>query len=284
MCIRLVILGLVLSLGGCGVPHPRAEGPAPYRIEFDNRVRWTEGHEGIDPDLPGYHVTGDIARLILHPAGPPPPNGLVLAITPSSGMRPLLERFQIATADLEIDTTLVEAVPVETVRDRRTGALARPLLAGSTNPLAVVLHLVVVLFSSYCKLKIFSIPITAFYRTIPLASGVEIPLNGRRARRNPHRSGERPSAQPHEVEQFGAAHPSFCPMLGFCSPWRIKGLWAVWPSIQDKMNPFVLCTVQRFNRYWRAGKQRNPPHQVCLLPMRKRLGLHRLHWPKTGSH
>lgn len=119
--IPLVILGLALSLGGCGVLPARAEGPAPYRIEFDNRVRWTEGHEGFDPDLPGYHVTGDIARLILHPTGHPPPEGLVLAITPSPGMRPMLERFQVATAAIEIDTTLVEAVQVETVRDRRTG-------------------------------------------------------------------------------------------------------------------------------------------------------------------
>jgi hypothetical protein len=121
MRIPLVILGLALSLGGCGVPHARAEGPAPYRIVFDNRVQWTEGHEGFDPDLPGYHVTGDIARLILHPTNHPPPPTLVLAITPSPGMRPMLERFQVATADVEIDTTSVEVVRVESVRDRRTG-------------------------------------------------------------------------------------------------------------------------------------------------------------------
>jgi hypothetical protein len=118
---RLVILWPALWVGGCGAPPVHAEGHAPYRMEFGNRVRWTEGHEGFDPDLPGYHVTGDIGTLILHPTGPPPPEGLVLAITPAPGMRPMLESFRVATAAIEIDTALVDAIKFESVRDRRTG-------------------------------------------------------------------------------------------------------------------------------------------------------------------
>jgi hypothetical protein len=121
MRILTVILWLALWVGGGGDPPVRAEDRAPYRIEFGNRARWTEGHEGFDPNLPGYHVTGDIASLTLHPTGHPPPERLILVITPAPGMRPMLESFKVSTADIEIDTTLVEAVQIEFVRDQRTG-------------------------------------------------------------------------------------------------------------------------------------------------------------------
>ena len=52
---------------------------------------------------------------------------------------------------------------------------------------------------------------------------------------------------------------------------------------RDRSARPVSSTV-RFNGYWRAGKQRNSPHQVCLPLMLKRLGPYRLRWPKTDSH
>jgi hypothetical protein len=47
----------------------------------------------IDPDLPGYHVTGDIASIVLRPQLSLLPDKIVVAITTSPGMRPMLEDF-----------------------------------------------------------------------------------------------------------------------------------------------------------------------------------------------
>jgi hypothetical protein len=115
MRITLVIIAMALLLGGCSTPGVNSGGPAPFRIEFGERVSWTEGHEGFDPTLPGYHVTGDIASIVLHPTGHNPPETLILAITTSPGMRPMLEGFKVFTSDTEIDTALFDGLDYESV-------------------------------------------------------------------------------------------------------------------------------------------------------------------------
>ena len=97
----------------------------PFRIEFGKSAKWTEGHAGFDPDLPGYHVTGEIASIVLNPTGHNLPRTFVLAITTSPGQRPMLEAFKVSTSDKEIDTAMFDGTDYESIGHKATGVTER---------------------------------------------------------------------------------------------------------------------------------------------------------------
>jgi hypothetical protein len=125
MRIALVIILMALLSGGCSTVNVSSDGRAPFQIEFGERVRWTEGHEGFDPKLSGYHVTGDIASIVLYPTGHNPPKTLILAITTSPGMRPMLEGFKVSALDTVIETALFDGTDYESVGSMGTRSTHR---------------------------------------------------------------------------------------------------------------------------------------------------------------
>jgi len=84
----------MVLLAGCTFPLPFGAKADPFQVEFDGRAKWTEWHKGFDSDLPGYHVTGDIASIVLRPRPGRLPDKMVIAITTSPSMRPMLEHFK----------------------------------------------------------------------------------------------------------------------------------------------------------------------------------------------
>lgn len=114
----LIRISLLISLPiGLQATDPPA---APFEVEFLKKARWTEGREGFDPQLPGYHITGDIAKIALRPTGVQPPKELTLAINTSPGMRPNLEGLSIDVANRTIDPSLQARVPT-VIREHVSG-------------------------------------------------------------------------------------------------------------------------------------------------------------------
>ena len=68
----------------------------PFELTLGKKASWSPGHEGYDPNLPGYHVVGDIASVTLCAKTDKRPCKLVLAIQTSPGMPPMLENFTLA--------------------------------------------------------------------------------------------------------------------------------------------------------------------------------------------
>ena len=101
---RLIALILILLFAGCARYTEPQLVTHPFEIEMTRNAVWTEGHEGYDPDLPGYHLTGDIATITLKPIAGELPDQLVLKITTSPGMRPNLEGFMVKSGDVAIQT------------------------------------------------------------------------------------------------------------------------------------------------------------------------------------
>lgn len=102
----LLSLAIAALLAGCTAPSHRATPIDPFQVDFHGRARWTEGHKGFDPDLSGYHVTGDIASIVLRPRSAQLPDTMVIAITTSPGMRPRLEHFKVSTKDVTLSLAL----------------------------------------------------------------------------------------------------------------------------------------------------------------------------------
>ena len=65
----------------------------PFEVALSSRAKWSPGHAGYDPNLPGYHIVGDIASATLRTQTDDLPNRLVLAIETSPGGTPMLEGF-----------------------------------------------------------------------------------------------------------------------------------------------------------------------------------------------
>jgi len=100
---NLISLTLVVLLAGCTFPVSRGAKSDPFQVELDGRTKWTERHKGFDSDLPGYHVTGDIASIVLRPRPGRLPDKMVIAIKTSPGMmRPMLEHFKVTTKDVTL--------------------------------------------------------------------------------------------------------------------------------------------------------------------------------------
>ena len=65
----------------------------PFQIILGNKAKWSEQCEGYDPNLPGYHIVGDIASVTIRARTDSLPQTLILAIQTSPGMPPMLENF-----------------------------------------------------------------------------------------------------------------------------------------------------------------------------------------------
>jgi hypothetical protein len=74
---------------------PRA-AQEPLEIALGRRAQWPATHEGFDPNLPGYHIVGDIASATLRPRKDDLPDRLILAIQTSQGGTAMLESFTFA--------------------------------------------------------------------------------------------------------------------------------------------------------------------------------------------
>ena len=67
----------------------------PFELTLGKKASWSQGHEGYDPNLPGYHIAGDIASVKLRAKTDRLPCELVLAIQTSPEMPPMLENFTL---------------------------------------------------------------------------------------------------------------------------------------------------------------------------------------------
>lgn len=74
----------------------------PVVLTLGKRASWPPGHEGYDPNLPGWHIIGDIASVRLHARAGALPREFVLAIRTSPGMPPMLENFTLTTPRVQL--------------------------------------------------------------------------------------------------------------------------------------------------------------------------------------
>ncbi len=70
-------------------------GGEPFELTLGKKASWSQGHEGYDPNLPGYHIAGEIASVTLRAKTDRPPCELVLTIQTSPEMAPMLENFTL---------------------------------------------------------------------------------------------------------------------------------------------------------------------------------------------
>ena len=75
----------------------------PIEIALGRRAKWSSRHAGYDPNLPGYHIVGDIASATLRAQTDDLPDRLVLAIQTSPGMIAMLEGFTFAAPCVMVD-------------------------------------------------------------------------------------------------------------------------------------------------------------------------------------
>lgn len=121
----ILVVCILFAQGGCHslqADHEpidpadrRASGP--LEITFLKKAHWTEGHVGFDPELPGYHITGDIASIQLQPGSGQLPDSITLAIKTSPGMRPNLEGFTFSAPDTVIATAFFEGFGLAEIKD-----------------------------------------------------------------------------------------------------------------------------------------------------------------------
>lgn len=74
---------------------PDAPVDEPFEIVLGKRAQWPKEQEGYDPNLPGYHLVGDIASVTLRARTAEPPDKLVLAIRNWPSATPMLENFTL---------------------------------------------------------------------------------------------------------------------------------------------------------------------------------------------
>ncbi|GEM_PF-2599091 len=116
------LLLLVLLFAGCS--HTREMLQTDLYDVTLIRAQWTEGRTGFDPQLPGYHVAGDIARIELRPHPGRLPDRLVIAIT-VPGERPMLEYLGVSSADVVIDSALFNGLAYDLVKGGDGKEIAR---------------------------------------------------------------------------------------------------------------------------------------------------------------
>jgi hypothetical protein len=66
-------------------------------LTLGEKASWSADYEDYDPNLPGYHIVGDIASVTLRAGTATLPCRLVLAIQTSPGMPPMLENFTLVS-------------------------------------------------------------------------------------------------------------------------------------------------------------------------------------------
>ncbi len=65
-------------------------GQEPFQIVLGDKAEWSPQFEGYEPNLPGYHIVGDIASVTIRARADDLPEALILAIRTSPGMPPML--------------------------------------------------------------------------------------------------------------------------------------------------------------------------------------------------
>ena len=124
------VLGLAtlsLIVTGCRTRDNGATQVDPFAITFVKGAGWTQGYQGFDPKLPGYHLTGDIAEIRTRLQSEKLPETIVLAIRTSPAMRPNLESFVLSNKDTVIDTALFNGTGLELVKDPKSKTPAEPV-------------------------------------------------------------------------------------------------------------------------------------------------------------
>jgi len=74
----------------------------PFKLVLGKRAAWAQGRQGYDPNLPGYHLSGDIASITLQVRTENLPDRLVLTIRTSAGMPAMLENFTLAGSHVKL--------------------------------------------------------------------------------------------------------------------------------------------------------------------------------------
>jgi hypothetical protein len=69
----------------------------PFELVLGPRAEWSQDHVGYDPNLPGFHIVGDIASVTLRARTDQPPDELILAIDTSPSTTPMLENFTLVS-------------------------------------------------------------------------------------------------------------------------------------------------------------------------------------------
>ena len=75
----------------------------PFEVALGRRAGWSPLHTGFDPELPGYHLVGDIASITIRAQSDDLLDRLVLAIQTSPGQVPMMEGFTLAAPCLKIE-------------------------------------------------------------------------------------------------------------------------------------------------------------------------------------
>ena len=101
----------------CSGPKEEAR-QGPFEMTMVKTAKWTEGHEGYDAEMNGYHITGDIAKVRIRPLPGKTPEKIVLAITTSPSMRPMLEHFQVTTSEGMIQSATFDGLDYDSVTDK----------------------------------------------------------------------------------------------------------------------------------------------------------------------
>jgi len=115
---KVAILICALFVAGCkstGASSQKAMQD-PFELTLVKKARWSPGHKGYDPDLPGYRIVGDIASITLKPRTKKIPKKLVLVIQTSPGMPPMLENFTLAAPEITITTALPNHQKIAEIR------------------------------------------------------------------------------------------------------------------------------------------------------------------------
>jgi hypothetical protein len=81
---------------------PDAPVAEPFEIALGKKAQWPKGQEGYDPNLPGYHLVGDIASVTLRALTTETPDRLVLAIRNWPSATPMLENFTLTCPLLKL--------------------------------------------------------------------------------------------------------------------------------------------------------------------------------------
>jgi hypothetical protein len=82
--------------------NPGAPVEEPFEIVLGKKAQWPKGQEGYDPNLPGYHLVGDIASVTLRARTAEPPDKLVLVIRNWPSATPMLENFTLTCPLLKL--------------------------------------------------------------------------------------------------------------------------------------------------------------------------------------
>lgn len=74
----------------------------PFELLLAHNASWSQGYRGYDPNLPGYHIVGDIASVTLRATTDTSPDKLILAIRTSPGMPAMLENFTLVSPHVKL--------------------------------------------------------------------------------------------------------------------------------------------------------------------------------------